>query len=124
MKRIILPIAILIGCVLISGFLIRNPTTVEEAAVEIIPVSVRVAEVNLESVDLIVGSQGKVQAAQTVSLSAPVAGPVEWISPSMEAGGDVGVVVGVGHVVSGARASRPAGTYDTGRRSDAVRSLH
>ena len=50
MKRIVLPIAILIGCVLISGFLIRNPTTVEEAAVEIIPVSVRVAEVNLESV--------------------------------------------------------------------------
>ena len=89
MKRIILPIAILIGCVLISGFLIRNPTTVQEAAVEIIPVSVRVAEVNLESVDLIVGSQGKVQAAQTVSLSAPVAGPVKWISPSMEAGGYV-----------------------------------
>ena len=89
MKRIVLPIAILIGCVLISGFLIRNPTSVEEAAVEIIPVSVRVTEVNLESVDLIVGSQGKVQAAQTVSLSAPVAGPVEWISPSMEAGGYV-----------------------------------
>ena len=89
MKRIVLPIAILIGCVLISGFLIRNPTSVKEAAVEIIPVSVRVAEVNLESVDLIVGSQGKVQAAQTVSLSAPVAGPVEWISPSMEAGGYV-----------------------------------
>ncbi|MEC7551022.1 MAG: efflux RND transporter periplasmic adaptor subunit, partial [Pseudomonadota bacterium] len=52
-------------------------------------VSVRVAEVNLESVDLVVGSQGKVQAAQTASLSAPVAGPVEWISSSMEAGGYV-----------------------------------
>ena len=89
MKRIVLPIAILIGCFLVSGYLIRNPTTVEEAAIEIIPVSVRVAEVNLESVDLIVGSQGKVQAAQTASLSAPVAGPVEWISPSMEAGGYV-----------------------------------
>ena len=89
MKRIVLPIAILIGCFFISGYLIRNPTTVEEAAIEIIPVSVRVAEVNLESVDLIVGSQGKVQAAQTASLSAPVAGPVEWISPSMEAGGYV-----------------------------------
>ena len=89
MKRIVLPIAILTGCFLISGFLIRNPTTVEEAAIEIIPVSVRVTEVNLESVELVVGSQGKVQAAQTVSLSAPVAGPVEWISPSMEAGGYV-----------------------------------
>ena len=89
MKRIVLPIAILIGCFLVSGYLIRNPTAVEEAAIEIIPVSVRVAEANLESVELIVGSQGKVQAAQTVSLSAPVAGPVEWIS-SMEAGGYVG----------------------------------
>ena len=89
MKRIVLPIAILIGCFLISGYLILNPTTVEEAAIEIIPVSVRVAEVNLESVDLVVGSQGKVQAAQTASLSAPVAGPVEWISSSMEAGGYV-----------------------------------
>ena len=89
MKRIVLPIAILIGCFLISGYLIRNPTTVEEAAIEIIPVSVRVAEVNLESVDLVVGSQGKVQAAQTASLSAPVAGPVAWISSSMEAGGYV-----------------------------------
>ena len=89
MKRIVLPIAILIGCFLISGYLIRNPTSVGETAVEIIPVSVRVAEVDLESVDLVVGSQGKVQAAQTVSLSAPVAGPVEWISPNMEAGGYV-----------------------------------
>lgn len=87
MKRIVLPIVILVGCLLVSSYLIRNPTTVEEAAVEIIPVSVRVAEVSLESVDLVVGSQGKVQAAQTVSLSAAVAGPVQWISPSMESGG-------------------------------------
>jgi len=90
MKRIVLPIVILMGCFLVSSYLIRNPTTVEEAAVEIIPVSVRVAEVSLESVDLVVGSQGKVQAAQTVSLSAAVAGPIEWISPSMESGGYAG----------------------------------
>lgn len=89
MKRIVLPIAILGVCFLLSAYLIRNPTTVEEAAVEIIPVSVRVIEVGVESVDLIVGSQGKVQAAQSASVSAPVAGPVEWISPSMEAGGYV-----------------------------------
>lgn len=87
MKRIVLPIVILVGCLLVSSYLIRNPTTVEEAAVEIIPVSVRVAEVSLESVELVVGSQGKVQAAQTVSLSSAVAGPIEWISPSMESGG-------------------------------------
>ena len=61
MKRIVLPIVILVVCLLISSYLVRNPTTVEEAAVEIIPVSVRVAEVQMESVDLVVGSQGKVQ---------------------------------------------------------------
>ena len=90
MKRIVLPIVILVGCLLVSSYLIRNPTTVEEAAVEIIPVSVRVAEVSLDSVELVVGSQGKVEAAQTVSLSAAVAGPIGWISPSLESGGYVG----------------------------------
>lgn len=89
MKRVVMPIAILVACLAISVYLVRNPTTVEEAALEIIPVSVRVIEVDRESVDLIVGSQGKVQAAQSASITAPVAGPVEWISSSMQAGGYV-----------------------------------
>lgn len=87
MKRVLIPVGILLGCILVAAFLIRTPTQLEEAAPEIIPVSVRVAEVELQSVDLVVESQGKVQASRTVSLSAPVAGPVEWISPSLEAGG-------------------------------------
>lgn len=86
MKRVILPIGILVVCILIAGILIRTPTTVLETAPEIIPVSVRVAKVELESVQLVVESQGKVQAAQIANLSAAVAGPVEWISPSMQAG--------------------------------------
>lgn len=89
MKRILLPILILGGCFSVSVALIRNPTTVEEASLEVIPVSVRVIEVGLDSVELMVGSQGKVQAAQSASISAPVAGPIEWISPSMESGGYV-----------------------------------
>ena len=60
-----------------------------EVAPEVIPIAVRVAEVNLESVQLTVESQGKVQAAQIASLSAPVAGPIAWISPALEAGGYV-----------------------------------
>lgn len=89
MKRVIIPIGILVGCILIAVTLVRNPTVVEEAAPEVIAVSVRVAEVQSESIQLIVESQGKVQASQMASVSAPVAGPVEWISPSMEAGGFV-----------------------------------
>ncbi len=89
MKRVLIPIGILVGCILFAGILLRTPTVVEEAAPEIIAVSVRVAEVQTESVQLYVESQGKVQASQVASISAPVAGPVEWISPAMEAGGFV-----------------------------------
>ena len=46
-------------------------------------------EVNTSSTTLVVGSQGKVQAAQTANLAAATAGPVAWISPAMQAGGFV-----------------------------------
>ncbi len=89
MKRVVVPVAILAGCMLFAFYLLRTPTQVSESAPEIIPVSVRVAEVQFDSVQLYVESQGKVQAAQQVNLSAPLAGPVAWISPSLEAGGYV-----------------------------------
>jgi len=89
MKRVIFPIGILAGCIFFAAVLLRSPTVVDEAAPEIIPVSVRVAQVRAESIQLNVESQGKVQASQVASLSAPVAGPVAWISSAMEAGGFV-----------------------------------
>lgn len=89
MKRVLIPIGILLGCIIFAAVLLRSPTVVEEAAPEIIAVSVRVAEVRAESVQLYVESQGKVQASRVASISAPVEGPVEWISPAMEAGGFV-----------------------------------
>ena len=89
MKRVIFPIGILAVCILFAAVLLRSPTIVDEAAPEIIPVSVRVAQVRAESIQLNVESQGKVQASQVASLSAPVAGPVAWISSAMEAGGFV-----------------------------------
>ena len=89
MKRVLLPVAILVGCFLVAALLIRNPPQLEESSPEIIPVAVRVIEVQQESVQLTVESQGKVQAAQTANVSAAVAGPVAWISPAMEAGGHV-----------------------------------
>ncbi|PCI75719.1 MAG: hypothetical protein COB20_12310 [SAR86 cluster bacterium] len=87
MKRVMIPIGIMLSSILVAALLLRSPTVVEEVAPEIIPVSVRVAEVRAETVQLHVESQGKVQASRVASLSAPVAGPVEWISPAMEAGG-------------------------------------
>ena len=87
--RVLLPVAILAGCVLLAVWLVSNPTQLDEASPEIVPVAVRVMEVRSEPVKLFVESQGKVQAARTVNLSAPVAGTVAWISPKLEAGGYV-----------------------------------
>ncbi len=82
-----MPAGILAGCVLLAVWLVRNPSQLDEASPEIIPVAVRVIEVAAEPVRLFVESQGKVQAARTVNLSTPVAGTVDWISPKLEAGG-------------------------------------
>lgn len=89
MLRVLLPAGILAGCVLFAAWLVLNPTELDEASPEIIPVAVRVMEVDSEPVQLFVESQGKVQAARTVNLSTPVAGAVAWISPKLEAGGYV-----------------------------------
>ena len=70
-------------------FLIQNPRQIAEVALDVIPVTVRVIEVQQSAAELIVGSQGKVQPSMTANLSAAVAGPVAWISPQMEAGGFV-----------------------------------
>ena len=87
MKRIVLPVVIIAGSIAVAVFLISNPTEIEETAAEIQPVSVRVVEATLGSTRLTVHSQGKVQAAQQVNLSAPVSGPVSWVSPALEPGG-------------------------------------
>ena len=56
MKRVALPIAILLVSILITGVLLRTPTTVMESAPEMIPVSVRVTEVKQQPVQLLVES--------------------------------------------------------------------
>ncbi len=89
MMRVVIPAGILAGCVLFASWLVLNPNQLDEASPEIIPVAVRVMEVNSDSTQLFVESQGKVQAARTVNLSTPVAGAVSWISPGLEAGGYV-----------------------------------
>ena len=89
MKRIIFPVVILGLSVSLSAFLMQNPKRLAETPMEIIPVAVRVVDVTSSSANLVVRSQGKVQAAQTANLAAATAGPISWISPTMEAGGFV-----------------------------------
>lgn len=87
MKRIILPVAILVGAILVFMTLVNNPERLEAVAPEQALATVRVATVQPESVTLQVNSQGKVQASRRLSLSAAATGPVDWISPSLVAGG-------------------------------------
>jgi hypothetical protein len=54
MKRVLMPIGILVGSIVVAVVLISNPTRVSELAPEIIPISVRVAEVQAESVQLFI----------------------------------------------------------------------
>ena len=53
MKRVALPIVILLFSLLITVLLLRTPTAVIESAPEMIPVSVRVTEVKQQSVQLL-----------------------------------------------------------------------
>ncbi len=87
--RFLLPAGILAASLLLAFWLVGNPARLDETPPEIIPVAVRVIEVRSAPVQLFVESQGKVQPARTVNLSAPVAGTVAWISPKLEAGGYV-----------------------------------
>ena len=87
MKRIILPIAILAGAALLFMLLVNNPKRLEAVAPEQALATVRVTPVQPESVTLQVTSQGKVQASRRASLSSAAAGPVDWISPALVAGG-------------------------------------
>jgi len=89
MKRVLIPIGIVLACIGIAIVLISNPKRAVEVPPKIVPISVRVIEAREETVQLAVESQGKAQPARRVNVSANVAGPIEWVSPSLEAGGYV-----------------------------------
>jgi RND family efflux transporter MFP subunit len=87
LKRLIMPLAILLGAVLVFVVLIRTPQRLEAVPPEQAVASVRVTPVRSQSIQLDVHSQGRVQASRRVSLSAAATGPVSWVSPSLRAGG-------------------------------------
>ena len=87
LKRVILPIAILAFAIIVFVVIIRNPERLEPSSPEQSLATVRVAQVQPEAVTLQVQSQGKVQAARRVNLSAATSGQVSWVSPSFVSGG-------------------------------------
>lgn len=87
MKKIILPVFILLAAVAVFVVLVRTPERLSVVPPEQAVASVRVAPVRSETIQLDVNSQGRVQASRRVSLSAAATGPVSWVSPSLRAGG-------------------------------------
>ena len=87
MKKIILPVAILAGSLLVFYTLVRNPQRLEPVEPEQALTTVRVAAVETQQINLEVNSQGRAQASKRVSLSAAATGPVAWVSPSLVTGG-------------------------------------
>ena len=87
MKKVILPIAILAFAILIFVVIVRNPERLEPSTPEQSLATVRVEQVQPQSVTLQVQSQGKVQAARRVNLSSATSGQVSWVSSSFVAGG-------------------------------------
>lgn len=87
MKKIILPVFLLIAAVAVFVVLVRTPERLSVVPPEQAVASVRVAPVRSETIQLDVNSQGRVQASRRVSLSAAATGPVSWVSPSLRVGG-------------------------------------
>lgn len=87
LKKVILPVAILATSILLFIVIVRNPERLEPSTPEQSLATVRVAQVQPESVTLEVQSQGKVQAARRVNLSSATSGQVSWVSPSFVSGG-------------------------------------
>ena len=59
MKRVLMPIGIVLACIGIAIVLISNPKRAVEVPPKIVPISVRVIEAREETVQLAVESQGK-----------------------------------------------------------------
>lgn len=87
LKKVILPVAILAVAILIFVVIVRNPERLQPSTPEQSVATVRVAQVQPESVTLQVQSQGKVQASRRVNLSASTSGQVSWVSSSFVSGG-------------------------------------
>ena len=85
--KIILPVGILIGSVLIAAGLVNSRPKVKTRVPEIPPPLVRVMTADTDTVQLAVFSQGAVMPRTESGLSAEVAGQVVYVSPAFASGG-------------------------------------
>lgn len=83
----VLPVLILVITVVVCAVLFATRPTIIPGAIEPPVTAIRTIEATSESITLTVSSRGKVQPAMISEVSSAVSGPVDWISPSLVAGG-------------------------------------
>ena len=88
MKRVITPLLIVAVAAAIFVLLVSNQPALKTTVKEPVPVAVQAMDINLETMQLSVASEGNVQPRVETKLVAQVAGEVIDVSSSLVAGGD------------------------------------
>jgi len=87
MKKIIIPIMLLLAAVAVGGYLVANQRTLEPRPQVTPPITVRVVKVEPAPVRLQVHAQGTINPRTESDLVPEVSGNVVWMSPSLISGG-------------------------------------
>ena len=86
-RTFVAPALLLIITVGTAATLMATAPSVEPSAPEVVPITVRVQHVQPGPLDMIVESQGTIAPATVTELIPEVSGRVEWMAPSLVAGG-------------------------------------
>ena len=86
-RNFIIPVFILAGFLFLAATLMATAPVLEPSSIEKLTTSVRVVDIQPESVQLKVNSQGSVMPSTESQLIPEVSGRVAWMSPNLVAGG-------------------------------------
>ena len=86
-RNFIIPLFILAGFLFLAATLMATAPVLEPSSIEKLTTSVRVVDIQPESVQLKVNSQGSVMPSTESQLIPEVSGRVAWMSPNLVAGG-------------------------------------
>ena len=86
-RNFIIPLFILAGFLFLAATLMATAPVLEPSSIEKLTTSVRVVDIQPESVQLKVNSQGSVMPSTESQLIPAVSGRVAWMSPNLVAGG-------------------------------------
>ncbi len=86
-RNVLIPAILVVLTVLGGAALMATAPSVAPSIPEVVPITVRIQEIEPGPLEMIVESQGTVSPTTVTELIPEVSGRVEWISPSLVAGG-------------------------------------